>query len=65
MGEGEGDAFRAGGDDIDTLTAVVGKGWAKGKDAIPVRGPSVVVFRPREGKAELARGVNRVGGEVV
>jgi hypothetical protein len=47
------------------LAAVVGKGWAKGKDAIPVRGPSVAVFGTGEGKAELARGVNRVGGEVV
>jgi hypothetical protein len=56
VGKGEGDAFRAGGDDIDTLTAVVGKGRAKGKSAIPVRGPSVAVFRVREGKAELARG---------
>ncbi len=26
---------------INTFTAVVGKGWAKGKSAIPVRGPSV------------------------
>ncbi len=44
MGEGEGDTFRAGGDDIDPLATVVGKGWAKGKSAIPVRGPSVTVF---------------------
>jgi hypothetical protein len=64
VGKGEGDAFRVGGDDIDTLTAVVGKGRAKGKGAIFVRDPSVAVFRVREGKAELARGVNRVGGEV-
>ena len=33
MGEGESDAFRAGGDDIDALAAVVGKGWAKDKSA--------------------------------
>ncbi len=60
---GEGDAFRAGGDNINTLTAVVeGKGWAKSKGAIPVRGPSVAVVRVGERKAELARGVNRVGG---
>ncbi len=65
MGEGESDAFRAGGYDIDTLTAVMGKGWAKGEGAILVRSPSVAVFRVREGKAVLARGVNRVGGEVV
>ncbi len=43
MGECVGDAFRAGGDDTHTLTAVVGKGWVKGESAIPVRGPSVVV----------------------
>ncbi len=65
MGYGEGDAFRARGGNIDTLKAVVGKGWAKSKGAIPVRGPSVAVVRVGEGKAELARGVNRVGGEVV
>ncbi len=47
------------------MTTVVGKGRAKGKSAIPVRGPSVAVVRVGERKAELARGVNRVGGEVV
>ena len=36
-------AFRAGGDDIDALAAVVGKGGVKGESAIPVRGPSVAV----------------------
>jgi hypothetical protein len=65
VGEGEGDAFRAGGDDIDTLAAVVSKGWGKGKSAIPVRGPSVAVFRTGEGKTELARRMDRVGGEVI
>jgi hypothetical protein len=60
------DAFRAGGDGIDPLAAVVGKGWAiKGKSAIPVRGPSVAVFGTGEGKTELAKGVDRVGGEVI
>jgi hypothetical protein len=44
---------------------VVRKSGAKGKSAISVRGPSVAVFGTREGKAKLARGVNRVGGEVV
>jgi hypothetical protein len=47
------------------LTAVVGKGWAKGKSAIPVRGPSVAVVGTGEDETELARGVNGVGGEVV
>ena len=65
MCEGEGDAGRAVGDNIDTLTAVVGKGWAKGESAIPVRGPSVAVFGAGEGKTELARRVDRVGGEVI
>ncbi len=55
MGEGEGDAFRAGGDDIDSLAAVVGKGWAKGKHVIPVRCPSDAVFGTGESKTELAR----------
>ena len=45
------------------MTAVVGKGWAKSKGAILVRSPSVV--GTGEGKTELARGVKRVGGEVV
>jgi hypothetical protein len=38
------------------LTAVVSKGWAKGKSAIPVRGPSVAVVGTGEGETELARG---------
>jgi hypothetical protein len=47
------------------LTTVVGKGRAKDKGAIPVRGPSFAVVRVGESEAELARGVNRVGGEVI
>ena len=47
------------------MTAVVVKGWAKGKSAIPVRGPSVAVVRTGEGETELARAVKGVGGEVV
>jgi hypothetical protein len=43
----------------------VGKGWAKGKRAIPVRGPSVPVFGTGEGKTKLARKVDRVGREVI
>ena len=65
MGYGEGYAFRARGDDIDALATVVGKGGAKGESAIPVRGPSVAVFGTGEGKIELARRVDRVGGEVI
>ncbi len=47
------------------MTTVVGKGGAKSKSAIPVRSPSVALVRVGESKAELARGVKRVGGEVV
>jgi predicted enzyme related to lactoylglutathione lyase len=47
------------------LAAVVGKGGAKNKSAIPVRGPSVAVFGAGEGKTELARRVEGVGGEVI
>jgi hypothetical protein len=54
--KGKGNAFGAGGNNIYTLAAVVSKGWAKGKGAIPVRGPSVAVFGTGEGKTELARG---------
>ncbi len=65
MGECKGDAFRAGGYDIDALAVVVGKGGAKGEGAIPVRGPSVAVVGTGEGKTELAGGVKEVGGEIV
>ena len=44
------------GDNIDTLAAVVGKGWAKGESAIPVRGPSVAVVGTVKGKTEWAGG---------
>ncbi len=46
----KGDAFRAGGNNIDALVAVVNKGGAKGERAIPVRGPSVAVVGTGEGK---------------
>jgi hypothetical protein len=65
VGEGEGDALRAGGDDIDALAAVVGKGWAKDEGAIPMRGPSVAMVGTGESKTELAGGVEGVGGEIV
>ncbi len=53
------------GDNIDPLAAVVGKGWAKGEGAIPVRGPSVAVVGTVKGKTELAGGVKGVGSEVI
>ena len=65
MRYGEGYAFRARGDYVETLAAVVGKGWAKGEGAIPVRGPSVAMVGTGEGKTELAGEVEGVGGEVV
>ena len=65
MGKGEGDALGAGRDNVHAVTAVVGKGWAKGEGAIPVRGPSVAVVGSVKGKTELAGGVKGVGGEVV
>ncbi len=39
MGKGEGDAFGAGGDDIHTVTAVVGEGGAKIVGTVPVGVP--------------------------
>jgi hypothetical protein len=47
------------------LTTVVDKDWTKGKSAIPVRGPSVAVFGTGESKTDLARRMDRVGGEVI
>jgi hypothetical protein len=41
--EGEGNAFSAGGDDIYTVTAVVGEGRAKIVSAVPVRVPREAV----------------------
>jgi hypothetical protein len=37
--EGEGDAFGAGGDNVYTVTAVVGEGRAKIESTVPVRVP--------------------------
>ena len=65
VGYGEGDAFGTRGDYVEALAAVVGKGWAKGESAIPVRGLSVAVVGTGEGKTELARRVERVGGEAI
>ena len=59
--KGEDDAFKAGGDNIDSVTTVVGEGRAE-----------VVVWIPREtvvgavkSKTELTGGVDRVCREVV
>ena len=53
------------GDNVDTLAAVVGKGWAKGEGAIPVRGPSVAVVGTVKSKTELAGRVKGMGRKVV
>ncbi len=47
------------------MTTVVGEGRAKSKSAIPVRSPSVAVVRVGESEAELAKGVKRMGREIV
>ena len=65
MGKGEGDAFGAGGDDVNTVTTVVGKGGAKIVGAVPVRAPRKTVVGAVEGKTKLAGGMKGVGGEVV
>ncbi len=43
MGQGEGDAFSAGGEDVDAVAAVVGEGGAKIVDSVPVRVPRKTV----------------------
>ena len=53
------------GDNVETLAAVVGKGWAKGEGAIPVRGPSVAVVGTVKSKTELAGRVKGMGRKVV
>ncbi len=65
VGKGEGDTFGAGRDDVNAVTAVVGKGGAKIVGAVPVRVPRKTVVGAVKGKAKLAGGMKRVGGEVV
>ena len=65
MGKGEGDALGAGRDDIDAVTAVVGKGGAKIVGAVPVGVPRKTVVGAVEGKTKLAGGMKGMGGEVV
>ncbi len=38
------------------MASVVGKGWAKGESAIPVRGPSVAVVGTGKGQDIVGRG---------
>ncbi len=57
MGTGEGDAFGADGDDIDSVTVVVGEGGAKIVGAVPVRVPRKTVVGAVKGKTKLAGGM--------
>ncbi len=43
VGKGEGDAFGAGGDNVNAVTTVVGEGRAKIVGAVPVRVPRKTV----------------------
>ncbi len=65
VGKGEGDAFGAGGDNIDSVTAVVGEGGAKIVGTVPVRVPRKTVVGAVKGKTKLAGGVKGVGGKVI
>ncbi len=48
--KGEGDTFRASGDNVNTVTTVVGEGRAKIVGAVPVRVPRKTVVGAVEGK---------------
>ena len=65
MGKGEGDAFGAGRDDVNVVTAVVGKGGAKIVGAVPVRVPRKTVVGAVKRETKLAGGMKGVSGEVV
>ncbi len=65
MGKGEGDAFGAGGDDVNAVTAVVGEGGAKIVGAVPVGVPRKTVVGVVKRKTKLAGGMNWVGCEVI
>ena len=60
-GKGEGDAFGAGRNNVQAVTAVVGKGWAKVVGAVPVRVPRKTVVGAVKRKTKLA-GVGEGGG---
>jgi len=73
VGEGEGDACRAGGDNIDTGATVVGKGGAKGESAILAGGVEgvggeivweVVKARPGKDRGIRAPGTEDVEGDL-
>ncbi len=51
------DAFRVGGDNIGTVTAILGEGRTKDEGTVPVRVPRETVILTGEGEAELAGGM--------
>jgi hypothetical protein len=63
--KGEGDAFKACGDNINSVTTVVGEGRAKVVGTVSVWIPRETVVGAVEGKTELTGGMDGVGGEVV
>jgi hypothetical protein len=65
VGKGEGDAFDAGGDNIDAMTAVVVEGGAKIVGAVPVRVPRKTVVGAIKGRTKLAGGMKGMDGEVI
>ncbi len=65
VGKGEGDAFGAGGNNVNAVTAVVGEGGAKIVGAVPVRVPRKTVVGAVKRKTKLAGGMKGVGVEVV
>ncbi len=65
MGKGEDDAFGAGGEDVDAVTAAVGEGRAKVVGSVPVGVPRKTVVGAVKRKTKLAGGMKGVGGKVV
>ncbi len=65
MCKGEGDAFKACGDNINAVTTVVGEGRAKVVGTVSVWIPRETVVGAVESKTELTGGMDGVGGEVV
>ncbi len=57
MGKGEGDAFGAGGEDVDAVAAVVGEGRAKVVGSVPVRVPRKTVVGAVKRETKLAGGM--------
>ncbi len=65
VGKGEGDAFGAGGDNVNAVTAVVGESGAKIVGAVPVRVLRKTVVGAVKRKTKLAGGMKVAGSEVV